>query len=89
MEFRSFGNYNRWILIGVILILAYIVLNTLKGIYVDWLWFDGIGYRSVYSKVLATQAWLFLGGAGIFLAYFGANAYYAARPACDASTCWR
>jgi len=80
MEFRSFGNYNRWILIGVILILAYIVLNTLKGIYVDWLWFDGIGYRSVYSKVLATQAWLFLGGAGIFLAYFGANAYYAARP---------
>ena len=80
MEFRSFGNYNRWILIGVLLILTYIVLSTLKGIYVDWLWFDGIGYRSIFSKVLRTQAWLFVGGAGIFLVYFGANAYYAARP---------
>jgi uncharacterized membrane protein (UPF0182 family) len=79
-EFRSFGNYNRWIAVGVILILAFIVLSTLKGIYVDWLWFDGIGYRSVYSKVLGTQAWLFLGGAGIFLVYFGGNAYFAARP---------
>jgi hypothetical protein len=80
IEFRSFGNYNRWIILGVVLILTYIVLNTLKSIYVDWLWFDGIGYRSVYSKVIGTQAWLFLGGAGIFLLYFGANAYYAARP---------
>ncbi len=79
-EFRSFGNYNRWIIIGVVLILAYIILNTLKSIYVDWLWFDGIGYRKVYSKVLGTQAWLFLGGAGLFLVYFAGNAYYAARP---------
>jgi uncharacterized membrane protein (UPF0182 family) len=80
LEFRSFGNYNRWIILGVVLILAFIILNTLKGIYVDWLWFDGIGYRSVYSKVLGTQAWLFLGGAGIFLLYFGINSYVAARP---------
>ena len=80
IEFRSFGNYNRWIILGVVLILAYIVLNTLKSIYVDYLWFDGVGYRSVYSTVIGTQAWLFLGGAGIFLLYFGGNAYYAARP---------
>jgi hypothetical protein len=59
-ELRSFGNYNRWIILGVVIILAYIVLNTLKSIYVDWLWFDGIGYRSVYSKVIGTQTWLFL-----------------------------
>ena len=80
IEFRSFGNYNRWIIIGVVLILVYIVLNTLKSIYVDYLWFDGIGYRSVFSTVIGTQAWLFLGGAGGFLLYFGGNAYYAARP---------
>jgi len=80
IDFRSFGNYNRWIIIGVVLILAYIILNTLKSIYVDWLWFDGIGYRTVYSKVIGTQAWLFLGGAGLFLVYFAGNAYYAARP---------
>jgi uncharacterized membrane protein (UPF0182 family) len=80
VEFRSFGNYNRWIILGVILILLYITLNTLKSIYVDWLWFDGVGYRSVYSKVITTQAWLFLAGAGVFLFYFGVNAFIAARP---------
>ncbi len=80
VEFRSFGNYNRWIILGVVMILLYITLNTLKSIYVDWLWFDGVGYRSVYSKVVTTQLWLFLGGAGIFLLYFGANAFLAARP---------
>ena len=80
LQLKSFGNYNRWIIIGVVLILTYIILNTLKSIYVEWLWFDGIGLRPVYSKVLGTQAWLFAGGAAIFLAYFVSNAYYAARP---------
>ena len=79
-ELRSFGSYNRWIILGVILLLTYIVLNTLKSIYVDWIWFDGIGYKGVYSKVIGTQTWLFLGGAGIFLVYFAINAYFAARP---------
>ena len=79
-ELRSFGGYNRWIIIGVVLILGFILLNTLKSVYVDWLWFDGIGLRSVYSKVIGTQAWLFASGAGIFLAYFACNAYFAARP---------
>lgn len=80
MQLKSFGSYNRWIIIGVVLILTYIILNTLKSIYVDWLWFDGIGLRPVYSKVIGTQAWLFAGGAAIFLVYFFTNAYYAARP---------
>ena len=48
--------------------------------YVDWLWFDGAGYRSVYSKCLATEAWLFVGGALIFLVFFGINTFWAARP---------
>jgi uncharacterized protein len=79
-EFRGFGNYNRLILIGVGLLLLFIVLSTLRSIYVDWLWFDGVGYRSVYTKMITTQAWLFLGGALLFLVFFGINAYIAARP---------
>jgi uncharacterized membrane protein (UPF0182 family) len=79
-EFRSFGNYNRWIILGVSAVLLYIILNTLKSIYVDYLWFDGVGYRSVFTKVITTQAILFLGGAGVFLAYFGGNLLLAARP---------
>jgi uncharacterized membrane protein (UPF0182 family) len=80
VDFRSFGGYNKWILLAVGLLLLYIVLNTLKGIYVDWMWFDGAGYRSVYSKMIETQAWLFAGGAAIFVVFFGGNVYLAARP---------
>ncbi|HXH20946.1 MAG TPA: UPF0182 family protein [Dehalococcoidia bacterium] len=77
--FAAFGDYNRWVFLGVALLLLYIVLNTAKGLYVDWLWFEGAGYRSVYSKMLTTRLWLFFGGAGLFLVYFGFNAYIAAR----------
>jgi uncharacterized membrane protein (UPF0182 family) len=73
------GNFNRWIFAGVALLILYIVLNTLKGLYVDWLWFDGAGFRSVYSKMLTTRLALFFGGAGVFLVFFGANIYIAGR----------
>ena len=79
-DLRSFGGYNRWIVLGVALILVYVVLNTAKSIYVDWLWFDGVGYRSVYTKILQTQVLLFIGGAALFAAFFGANVFLAARP---------
>jgi uncharacterized membrane protein (UPF0182 family) len=77
----SFGNYNRWIFIAVALLLLYIVLNTARGLYVDWLWFEGAGFRGVYSKMLTTRLWLFFGGAAIFLVFFGVNVYIAGRAA--------
>ncbi len=80
VEFRSFGGYNKYIIFAVAILLLYIVLTTLKGIYVDWMWFDGAGYKSVYSKVIETQAWLFALGGGIFIVFFGINVYLAARP---------
>jgi len=79
VDFRSFGGYNRWIILGVALILLYVVLSTLKSIYVDWLWFEGAGYRSVYAKILRTQVLLFLAGAGVFALFFGANVFLAGR----------
>jgi uncharacterized membrane protein (UPF0182 family) len=76
---RLGGGWNRWIALAVFLLLLYIVLNTLKSLYVDWLWFEGAGYRSVYSKILETRLILFFGGALLFLAYFGSNVFLAAR----------
>jgi len=73
------GNLNRWIFLGVAVLIIYIVADVAKGLYVNWLWFEAVGFRSVYSKVLATRLWLFFGGAALFLVYFGANAYLAAR----------
>src|SRR5215216_4382759 len=81
VQFRSFGNQQRWIILAVALILLFIVLDTGKGLYVNWLWFDGAGYRSVYSKMLVTRAILFAGGALLFILFFGGNALLAARPA--------
>jgi uncharacterized protein len=80
IDFPSFGNYNRYILIAVALLLAFVVISTLKSIYIDYLWFDSTGFGSVYEKRLITEAWLFVGGAGIFLLYFGINVFLAARP---------
>ena len=80
VQFRGFGGYNRWIIAGVLIVLLYVVLNTAKSVYVDWLWFEGVGYRSVYAKVIKAQAVLFAGGAAFFLLYFGGSTYIAARP---------
>jgi uncharacterized membrane protein (UPF0182 family) len=80
-DFSGLGGYNRWVILGVLLVLLYVVLNTLKSIYVDLLWFEAVDYRPIYSKVITTQALLFAGGVLLFLAYFGSNVYYAARPA--------
>ncbi len=43
-----------------ILIVALIVLTSLTGIYVNWLWFGEVGYRQVYRTVLWTKIILFL-----------------------------
>ncbi len=80
-DFSFLGSYNRWIALGVVLIVLYIVLSVLRGLYVDWLWFDGVGLRSVYSKMLVTRVWLFFGGGALFLAIFATNVGLASRAA--------
>src|SRR5438067_5120753 len=80
-DFSGFGSYNRWIALGVLLILAYIILSVFRDLYVNWLWFDGVGFRSIYSKELTTRVWLFFGGAAVFLVYFGANVWFPSRSA--------
>ena len=80
VDMPSFGNYNRYIIFAVAVLLLYIVASTLKTIYVDYLWFDSTGFSSVYEKRIITEAWLFGGGALIFLVYFGVNVFLAARP---------
>lgn len=80
MEMPSLGGLNKFIFFGVAVLVAFIVLNTLKTIYIDWLWFQGVGFEAVFAKRITTQAILFGGGAAIFLVFFGINIYLAARP---------
>ncbi|HEV2088390.1 MAG TPA: UPF0182 family protein, partial [Cryptosporangiaceae bacterium] len=54
-------------LIAVALVLL-ILLSTAINLYVDWLWFDEVGYTQVFSTPLLTQLSLFaLFGVGMAL----------------------
>jgi uncharacterized membrane protein (UPF0182 family) len=69
----------RWIGIAAGLLVTYIVLNVLKSIYVDLLWFDSVGYSGVYSTVITWKIVLFLAGAVLSGLVIGANIMVARR----------
>jgi uncharacterized membrane protein (UPF0182 family) len=45
--------------IGVALLLL-IFLNQLVDLWTDWLWFNEVGFSTVFSGVLRTKIWLFV-----------------------------
>ncbi len=61
------------------LLLLWIGGSIAANIYVDWRWFDNLGYLSVFTTILTTRIALFVLGALIFAAVFGANVYLAER----------
>ncbi len=69
----------RWSVVVAGIIILFVVLNTAKNIYTDWLWFDALGYKSVYTTRLWTRVWLFFAGAGLFTGLFLINARIALR----------
>ena len=56
------------ILIGVLTL--FIILNIAKGFYTDWLWFDSLGYGSIFTTVLKTKLLIFFSAAIIFCILF-------------------
>ena len=60
-------------------LVGFIILSVLKGIYVDVLWFDSVGYESVFRRVLFARVSLFFLGAAITVAMIGANIFLARR----------
>ncbi len=61
------------------LLLLWIGGSIAANIYVDWLWFDNLGYLSVFTTILTTRVALFVLGALVFAAVFGVNVYLAQR----------
>ena len=61
------------------LILLFVFLSFLRSIYTDLLWFDQLGFRGVYVKVLVTRVLLFIIGAALFGALFAPGLYFAYR----------
>jgi uncharacterized membrane protein (UPF0182 family) len=64
------------------LIVLLIVLNSLVGVYVDWLWFGEVGFRSVYKTIIITRLVLFLIFGVLMALTLGGNMFiaYLLRP---------
>jgi len=66
--------------IGVLLLtLAPGLVNLYVNLYTDWLWFDSLGFLSVYRTRLATQVGMFLVGGLVALAFLGVNWFLVPR----------
>jgi len=73
----------RWVA-RVFLILAgaltlFIIINISKGFYTEWLWFNSLGYGSVYTTILKTKVLVFFGAAIVFGILFLGNLVLATR----------
>jgi len=73
------GRTRKWLIAIGAFIVLFIVATISKGIYTEWLWFDSLGFSSVYSTVLTTRIWLFFTGAFIFLGLLLANLFLVRR----------
>jgi len=67
-RFNRFGRALPFVTIAAVLVVLYAIANVGKDLYADLLWFDSVGYRSVYTTRVVTRIWLFFAGAGAFLA---------------------
>jgi len=67
-------------------LILFILINVLKGVYTEWLWFNSLGYGSVYATILKTKVLVFFLAAIIFSLLFLGNLVLATRLAPKAET---
>lgn len=65
------------VIVGIIVI--YAVFNFARSIYTDLLWFDSVGYQSVFRTMFLTRLILFLIGGGLIALLGGLSVYFANR----------
>src|SRR5258705_12122616 len=67
-----------WVLVGLVVLT---VVGQAVPLYTDWLWFQEVGFTTVFTTRLQLSGWLFLGlGAAVFVFLF-VNLSVAARTA--------
>ncbi len=64
---------------AITLVAIVILFFVFAGVFTDWLWFDSIGYTSVFSTMLVTQLLLFVFGALLMGGIVGGNILIAFR----------
>ena len=73
------GHTSKVAIIIAIVVALFIVLNVLKGIYTEWLWFNSLGYDSIYTTILKTRVLIFFSAAAVFCILFLGNLLLATR----------
>ncbi len=73
------GSRIKWGAAIVGLLLLFVLLNYLRSLYTDWLWFGELGFRSVFVKVLTTRIAVFALGASVFGVLIGVSLFLANR----------
>ncbi len=68
-----------WLIIIGALVFLFIIAAIGKGIYAEWLWFNSLGFSSIYTTILSTRLWLFAVGAFAFFALLVSNLFLARR----------
>jgi len=77
--FDQIGTLAKWIAIAVGAVAIFSLFVFGRGVYTDWLWFDNLGYRGIFVKVLITRISLFIAGAAATAIVLGASVYAAIR----------
>jgi len=70
---------NSILVIGVVGLIFLITISVLKGFYVDLLWFDSVGYDSVFWKSITAKIVLFSIGLSVSLVVLGTNLWLARK----------
>ncbi len=77
--FGQIGSLAKWIAIFVAAIVLISLLVFGRGVYTDWLWFDNLGFRGVFVKVLLTRITLFACGTAAMAVLLGVSLFIAHR----------
>lgn len=75
--FGQIGTLAKWIAFAVVAIVLFSLFVFGRSVYTDWLWFDNLGYRGIFVKVLMTRITLFAVGAVTMAVLSGASVYAA------------
>ncbi len=73
------GRRFRWIFVAAAVVLLFLAVSFLRGVYTDLLWFEQLGFRSIFLKVVYTRIALFAAGAVIFAIPASISLYFAYR----------
>ena len=69
----------RWLYVILGLVLLVLVINFLRSIYTDYLWYDQLGFASVMIKVIMTRVVLFVIGGLVLGTALGISLFFANR----------